>query len=41
MAQCSPLGKATTTTAEVEHIDEDAVAVAAELERAFRENPTA
>jgi hypothetical protein len=39
MAACSPLGNATATVAEVENIDE--AAVAAELERAFGENPTA
>jgi hypothetical protein len=39
MAGCRPLGNATATVAEVENIDE--AAVATELERAFGENPTA
>jgi hypothetical protein len=39
MSHCSPLGDAVATVAEVENIDE--AAVAAELERAFEENPAA
>jgi hypothetical protein len=39
MAHCSPLGEAATAVAEVENINE--VAIATELECAFGENPTA
>jgi hypothetical protein len=39
MAHCSPLGEAAATAVEVENIDK--AAVAAELERAFGENPAA
>jgi hypothetical protein len=39
IAHCSPLDEVATGIVEVENMDE--VVVAAELERAFRENPTA
>jgi hypothetical protein len=39
VASCSPLGEAAASMTEVENIDE--VVAAAELERAFGENPAA
>jgi hypothetical protein len=39
MARCNPLSEGAATTVEVENMDE--AVVAAELDRAFGENPTA
>jgi hypothetical protein len=39
MSHCSPLGEATTATAEMENVEE--ITVLAELERVFGENPVA